>query len=395
MGQTLAEKILAQKSGQSTVKPGEFLLADVDIALSHDNAYAVLQQFSTISSKVWNPEKIAIILDHRIPANHEIAAQQHKAIRQFVQEQQIPHFFDGGEGICHQVLPEKGFVLPGHLIVGSDSHTTTHGAFGSFATGVGATDMTMVWSTGKIWLKVPPTILISFIDKLPAMVSPKDCILYLIGKLGAEKGNYKAVEFTGSTIQQMSMDGRMCLCNQAMEMGVKTAMIYPDERTQHYLQSRIRTTFQPVYPDTNAIYEERISINVNSLEPQVACPHQVDNVKPVSQINGVSINQAVLGSCTNGRLEDIAQAAQLLQHQQFHPRVRMIVIPASRSIYIEAMNKGYLQILSRAGAVIVNPGCGPCLGLHQGVLAKGETAISTTNRNFKGRMGSMDSNIYL
>jgi len=395
MSQTLAEKILAQKSGQATVKPGEFIIANVDIALSHDNAYPISQQFATIDSTVWNPERIVIILDHRTPANHETAAQQHKNIRQFVKNQHIVNFFDVGEGICHQVLPEKGFVQPGHLIVGSDSHTTTHGAFGAFATGVGATDMTMVWSTGKIWLKVPETLLCSFQGELPSLVSPKDCILHLIGKMGAEKGNYKAVEFTGSTIDHMSMDGRMTMCNQAMEMGVKTALIPPDACTQRYLQKKGITSYQPVYPDSDATYTEHINCNVESLEPQIACPHYVDHVKPVSAVTGIPIHQAVLGSCTNGRIEDLAQAAAIMKHQCVHPRVRFIIIPASRSIYVEAMEKGYLQILSRAGAMIVNPGCGPCLGLHQGVLAQGETAISTTNRNFKGRMGSMESSIYL
>lgn len=396
MGKTLAEKILSEKTDQESVEPGDFILARVDRALSHDNTFLVSQLFQSIEGEtVWDPEKMTVVLDHRTPANHENSAKQQKYIRSFVAQQKIPHFFDIGQGICHQILPEHGFVRPGELIVGSDSHTTTHGALGAFATGIGATDMAMVWTTGKLWMKVPESIQCRITGSLAYRVTPKDCILHLIGTMGSCGANYCSVEFTGDTIGSMNIDGRLCICNQSMEMGAKTAIIPPDTITKKYLHKHSSSKTTPLYADKDAEYCETIDISVDSLSPQVSCPHQVDHVKPASELQDVPVDQAVIGSCTNGRLSDLELAASILNTNKVHPYTRLLIIPASQSIYLQALNKGYIQSFLQAGAVVLNPGCGPCLGLHQGVLAPGETAITTTNRNFKGRMGSQKAKIYL
>ena len=396
MASTIAEKILARASGKKEVKAGEIVDANIDLAMSHDNTTLVSEIFKEMDKKnVWNSQRIVIVLDHRTPANTIKTAENHKLIREFVKKQNIKNLFDVGEGICHQVLPEKGFVHPGMLIVGTDSHTTTYGAFGAFATGIGATDMAAVWSTGKIWLKVPKTLGFDISGELSKYVMSKDVILYLIGKIGADGANYKACEFYGDTIENMSIDSRMCISNQAMEAGAKAAIIPPDKKILDYLKLRTKESFEMIHSDKDAEYEKTFDFDVTDTEPQVACPDKVDNVKPVSKVTGVKINQAVLGSCTNGRLEDFAIAADILKGKTISKNVRMIVVPASRSVYLEAIKKGYIEIFLKAGAIIVNPGCGPCLGLHQGVLADGECVISSTNRNFKGRMGASGAEIYL
>lgn len=395
-GLTIAEKILSQKSQHSRVEPGEVVEASVDLAMSHDNTALVASIFSKLDvDKVWDPNRIAIVLDHRSPANNEQTAKRHQTIRTIVQEQHISTFFDIGQGICHQLLPESGLVQPGMLIVGSDSHTTTYGAFGAFATGIGATDIALVWATGKLWFKVPETIQLTVNGALPSMVTAKDLILHIIKMKGQDGANYQSVEFYGTTIERMSLGSRMCITNHCMEMGAKTAMIPFDKTTKQYLNNNAGFSAQPVFADADAVYTEKTEIDVSDLEPLVACPSRVDNVKPVADVQGELIDQAVIGSCTNGRLEDLALAASILKGRSASSDVRLLIIPASQKVYQDALHKGYITVFLQAGATIVNPGCGPCLGLHQGVLAKGETALSTTNRNFPGRMGSPESNIYL
>ena len=380
---TLAEKILARASGRSRVAPDEIVVAQVDLAMSHENADLVRKAFLEIGvPRVWDPEKIVIIFDHRIPAESEKTAATHKAVREFVRQQGIRHFYDVGRGgICHQVLAENGHVQPGMVVVGTDSHTTTHGAFGAFATGIGATEMAGVWVEGKLWFKVPSTIRIEVEGEFAPWVSAKDLILWIIGKVGAAGADYCAVEFDGSAVRRMTAASRMVLCNLSMEMGAKVAF----------------TPVMEIAPDAGAKYERAIHVNLDYdiPEPQVACPHSVDNVKPVSALADVPVHQAVLGSCTNGRLEDLEVAACILSGRRVHPQTRLIIIPASQRVCLDAMRLGYLETLIEAGAIVNPPGCGPCVGVHQGILAAGEVCISSTNRNFIGRMGSKDSFVYL
>jgi len=317
-----------------------------------------------------------------VPAESEKTATTHKAIREFVREQGIRHFYDVGRGgICHQVLAENGHVLPGTVVVGTDSHTTTHGAFGAFAAGIGATEMAGVWTEGQLWFKVPSTIRIDVSGELRPWISAKDLILYIIGQLGADGADYRAVEFDGPLIRKLTMASRMVLTNLSMEMGAKVAF----------------TPVSGITPDADASYERVLEIDASSslAEPQVACPHAVDNVRGISAVGRVIVDQALLGSCTNGRLEDLEIASRILAGRQVNPHTRLLVIPASQQIYLEAMRHGYLETLIRAGAMVNPPGCGPCVGVHQGILAAGEVCISSTNRNFIGRMGSKDSQVYL
>lgn len=396
MGQTIAEKILANKSGERAVRPGQIVNAKVDVAMSHENAALVKKHFEELGlPRVWDPERIVLLFDHRVPAESVKTAQGQREVRQFAKAQGIKHFYDMNAGICHQVLPERGHVRPGELIVGTDSHTTTHGAFGAFATGIGATEMAAVWATGELWLRVPESFKITVTGRFQEWVGAKDLILHIIGQLGADGADYKAVEFYGPTIKEMSLASRMVLTNLAMEMGAKAALVPPDEKTLAYVRARTDRPFTPVYADPDAEYERELEFDVSRLEPQVARPHQVDNVVPVSEVAGLKVDQALLGSCTNGRLEDLEVAARLLKGKRVHPDVRLLVIPASWEVYLEAMRKGVLEALISAGAVVVNPGCGPCLGAHQGLLAPGERCISSTNRNFQGRMGSPEAEVYL
>jgi 3-isopropylmalate/(R)-2-methylmalate dehydratase large subunit len=402
MPMTLAEKILARASGREKVSPDEIVVAKIDLAMSHENADLARKSFREIGvARVWDPGRIVIILDHRVPAESEKTAATHKAIREFVAEQGIRNFYDVGRGgICHQVLSEKGHVLPGMVVVGTDSHTTTHGAFGAFAAGIGATEMAGVWTEGSLWFKVPSTIRIEIGGELREWVSAKDLILYIIGRLRADGADYRAVEFDGPVVRNMTVASRMVLANLAMEMGAKVAFTPVDETLLDYLS---QTTGAPIpmsdayQPDPDAQYERVIRFDAGTEipEPLVACPHAVDNVRPVSELAGVMVNQAVLGSCTNGRLEDLEVAAGLLAGRVVHPHTRLIVIPASQKILLEAIRLGYIETLVTAGAVVNPSGCGPCVGVHQGILAAGEACISSTNRNFIGRMGSKDSRVYL
>lgn len=399
MGMTLAEKILARASGCGRVTPDQIVIARVDLAMSHENADLVRKSFLEIGvERVWDPSKIVIVFDHRVPAESEKTATTHKAVREFVAAQGIEHFYDVGRGgICHQVLPEQGHVRPGMVLVGTDSHTTTHGAFGAFATGIGATEMAGVWAEGELWFKVPATLRIEVHGEFRPWISAKDLILHVIGMLGAAGADYRAVEFDGPAIRRMTVASRMVLCNLAMEMGSKVAFTPVDEVLLDYLRPRVEGTIESIAPDADAQYERAVRIDVEKdiPEPLVACPHQVDRVLPLSELGEMPVEQAVLGSCTNGRLEDLEVAACIVAGRTVHPRTRLIVIPASQQIYREAMRLGYLETLVAAGAMINPPGCGPCVGVHQGILAAGETCVSSTNRNFVGRMGSKDSFVYL
>ncbi|MGQ9470488.1 MAG: 3-isopropylmalate dehydratase large subunit [Candidatus Aminicenantales bacterium] len=395
MGQTLSEKILSRKAGHQ-VWAGEVVSVSPDYILSHDNSAAIIQEFREIGrEKLACPEKVVIILDHVVPAASEKHALNHKIIREFVRQQGLPHFFDIESGVCHQVFSEKGFALPGLLIVGSDSHTTTYGAFGALSVGIGRTETASTWATDEIWLRVPETIKFILEGKLNPGVMSKDLILRLIGDLGAEGANYKAVEFSGPAVGTLSLSSRMVMTNMVAEMGAKNGYFEPDEVCLKWLQSRAMRPFEPIYSDEDANYEAVYHYNLSEVEPCVACPHSVDNVKPVSEVVGTKIHQALIGTCTNGRREDLEIAARILKKKKVSPQVRLLILPASREVYAEALREGILETLYTAGAVILNPGCGPCLGAHMGVLAPGEVALSTANRNFRGRMGSRDAFIYL
>jgi len=399
MGMTLAEKILARASGRTRVTPDEVVVARVDLAMSHENADLVRKSFLEIGvPRVWDPARIVIIFDHRVPAESERTATTQKAVREFVAAQGIANFYDVGRGgICHQVLAEYGHVLPGMVLVGTDSHTTTHGAFGAFATGIGATEMAGVWAEGSLWFKVPATYRIEVEGDFRPWISAKDLILHIIGRLGAAGADYRAVEFDGTAVRRMTVASRMVLANLSMEMGAKVAFTPVDRVLIDYLQPRTTEPVETIAPDPDAAYERVIRVDAQQDlgEPQIACPHSVDHVKPLSELGDVPVHQAVLGSCTNGRLEDLEIAARVVAGRLVAPGTRLIVIPASQRIYRHAMRLGYLDALVAAGAMINPPGCGPCVGVHQGILAAGETCVSSTNRNFLGRMGSKDSLVYL
>ncbi len=393
---TIAEKILARASGKEKISSNEIVMARVDVAMSHENADVVLRSFRDIGlERVWDKTKIVILFDHRIPAESEKTAMTHKRLREFVREQGIKYFYDMKEGICHQILPEFGHCRPGELLVGTDSHTTTHGAFGTFATGIGATEMAGVWATGELWLRVPESIKIEVSGTLRDFVSAKDLILYIIGQLKADGASYNAVEFHGETIRNLSIASRMVLSNLSMEMGAKVAFVTPDEKTIAYIKARTDKKFNAVTSDEDVQYVQELDIDVTDLVSQIACPHSVDNVKKVEEVKGTRIHQALIGSCTNGRLEDLAIAAEILEGSRVHPDVRLLIIPASRKTYQEALRRGYIETFLTAGGIVLNPGCGPCLGAHQGLLAPEEVCVATTNRNFKGRMGSPESFVYL
>ncbi|MCS7233003.1 MAG: 3-isopropylmalate dehydratase large subunit [Synergistetes bacterium] len=398
MGMTFAEKILAKKAGLLKVKPGDVVTVEPDRALSHDNAAAIIKLFKSIGlEKVWNPKKIVIVLDHAVPAPTDKHADNHKQIRRFVAEQGIEYFYDVNSdgGVCHQVFCEEGFALPGHVIVGSDSHTCTYGAFGAFATGIGRSEMAGVWALGEIWFRVPESIKIDLEGVFPEGVYAKDLILRIIGDLGADGADYKSVEFSGSAIRNMSISERMTLCNMVIEMGAKNGFIEPDEKTLSYIEDIAKSEFEVIKPDEDASYERILRYNLSKLEPLIAKPHNIDNVSPVKDLEGVKIDQALIGTCTNGRLDDLKIAASILKGNKVAKGVRLIVIPASWKVYKEAIKERIIEILIESGAIIAPPGCGPCMGNHLGVLASGEVCISTANRNFKGRMGNPESQIYL
>jgi methanogen homoaconitase large subunit len=391
---TISQKILTRASGSMrVVESGDIVEADVDFAMSHDGTSVLaIKAFQDMGSeRVWDPERIVIPFDHQIPANNDVAATLQKEVREWARGQGISNFFDCGSGVCHQVFPEQGFALPGKLIVGADSHSCTYGAFGAFATGVGATDMAEIYSRGRLWFKVPETIGIRITGKLGPNVAAKDLALKIIGDLGADGATYKAIEYFGPTIEEMGISGRMTLCNMGVEMGGKTAIVPPDEKTDVYLKGRAREEYSQVFSDPGS-YDSELEYDISDLEPQIAFPCRVDNVRPVSELDGTKIDQVFIGTCTNGRLEDLETAAKIIRGHKV--AVRTLVIPASREILMEAIRAGIIEILVEAGAMIGPPGCGPCLGAHMGVLGDGEVCLSTSNRNFPGRMGKGGS-VYL
>lgn len=407
MGMTVVEKILARASGLSSVTAGDIVEPKVDIAMSHENSALVINQFfeiyqrTTIDPKIWNPSKISIIFDHRVPAESPKTASNQKKIREFAAANSITKFHDiRGDigGICHQVLPENGYVRPGAVIAGTDSHTTSHGALGAFAFGIGATEMASVWALGSVVnVEVPSTIRVNVTGKFKKFVCPKDLILHLIGRLTAEGANFKVIEFHGPAIKKMSTSGRLTICNMSVEAGATCGIVPADNETVRYLREEagVKGRIPLIVPDSDAVYKRIIDVDVSNLEPQIACPHTVDNVKPVKEVKGIKIDQVVIGSCTNGRIDDLEITAKIIKGKKVARGVRMLIFPASARIYNQALAKGYIGEFTKAGAVVMNSGCGPCLGIHEGALGDGEVALSTTNRNFKGRMGNPESEVYL
>jgi homoaconitate hydratase family protein len=396
----ITEKILAKASGKSTVSPGEIVDANVDMVMIHDlTGPLAVEAFKKIGVKhVWDNQKVVVILDHQVPAESVKAAELHKTMRQFAKEQKLKIYDVGKGGICHQVMPEQGHVVPGTVIVGADSHTCTYGAFGAFATGIGSTEAAAVMATGKIWLKVPEAIKINVSGKFQKYVTPKDLVLAIIGKLSVDGAIYESAEFTGPTIKAMDIAGRMTICNMAVEMGAKNGIVEPDETTRKFLEGRVKgalPNFAALKSDKDARYERTVEFDVSKMPSQVACPSSVDNVKPVSEVGNVPINQAFIGSCTNGRIEDLRLAAQVMKGKKVKDGVRALVIPASQEVYMQALKEGLTEIFTAAGAMVCGSACGPCLGGHIGLLAADETCVSTSNRNFIGRMGSPKANVYL
>jgi homoaconitate hydratase family protein len=395
----MVEKILARASGRSEVAPDHLVMAKVDLAMSHENADLVRRNFlDTGAARVWDPSKIVIIFDHGVPAESDKTAAAHKAVREFAAAQVIENFYDVGRGgICHQVLAENGHVRPGMIVAGTSSHTSTHGAFGALATCLGASEMAGVWRDGALWFQAPGTLRIVVDGEFRPWISAKDLILHIIGMLGAAGAGDRAVEFDGEAVRRMSVASRMVLANLSTEMDARCAFTPVDETLLEYLFQRASGDLETVAPDADARYEGVFRINAGEdlREPVIACPHSVDHVKPLSELGDIPVQQAVLGSCANGRLEDLAVAASIAAGRTVHPGTRLIVIPASQQVYRAAMRLGYLETLLEAGAIINPPGCGPCVGAHQGVLAAGETCVSSTNRNFVGCMGSKDSLVYL
>ncbi len=403
---TIVEKILAKATKKDSVKPGDVLEPEVNVAMSHENAALVINQFNEVfkdtglEQKVWDPNRIAIIFDHRVPAESSKTATNQKKIRNFVKANGITKFHDirsDEGGICHQILAEYGYIKPGDVVVGTDSHTTTHGAFGAFAFGIGATEMASVWSLGTVLnVEVPETIKVVVNGKFKENVYPKDLILYIIGKISAQGANFKVIEFHGDAIKNMPMSGRLVLSNMAVEAGATAGIVPGDAETERFLrEAGVTDKINPVLPDSDAKYCEIVEINANEFEPQIACPHTVDNVKPISQVKGIKVDQIVIGSCTNGRIDDLEIAASILKGKKVAEDTRMLIFPASWKIYKKALKQGLLEIFSDSGAIIMNPGCGCCLGVHQGAIGDGEVALSTTNRNFKGRMGNPKGDVYL
>lgn len=418
MGKTFVEKVLARTSGQREVVAGQIVDASPDVILTHDNTAAIAKIFRALGQeRVKYPERHAITLDHAVPAPNTQHATNHADVRKFVAEQGIKNFFEVGRGICHQVLSEEAIALPGDLVIGADSHTPHFGWLGACGVGVGRSEMAAIWATGELWLRVPESVRIVVEGERPLGVTAKDLALHIIGTFGADGGIYQSIEFSGSAIEAMSMDSRAVLPNMMAEFGVKNAYIAPDEKLFEWLAPRYarrrtqdegrtltddeianrksQIANRAVYPDSDATYAATHVINASVLEPLVACPHTVDNVKPLSQVRGTRVQQAFIGTCTNGRLEDIAAAAEVVRGKQVARGTRLLIIPASSQVMMDALQCGYVQDLLAAGAVFGTPGCGPCMGNHMGVPAPNEVTISSANRNFRGRMGTRDSEIYL
>jgi 3-isopropylmalate/(R)-2-methylmalate dehydratase large subunit len=394
---TLTEKILAAHADKKKVSPGDFINVRVDLVMANDiTAPIAIREFRRLGVKrVFDPQKVVMVPDHFVPNKDVASAEQAKLMREFAREQGVIYFEVGQMGIEHVLLPEQGLVLPGDVAIGADSHTCTYGALGAFATGMGSTDIAAAMATGDIWMKVPPTIKLIYHGSPGKWVSGKDLILYTIGDIGVDGALYSTMEFTGEAIDTLSIDGRFTMANMAIEAGAKAGIFGVDNKTQLYVKSRAQRPYLVYEPDSDTEYANVIEYDVSDIEPQVALPHSPANTKPVSQVRNIEINQAVIGSCTNGRLEDLRIAAQILKGKKVHPGVRCIIIPGSQQVYLDALVEGFIEIFIKAGAVVSTPTCGPCLGGHMGVLADGERCVSTTNRNFVGRMGSPESEIYL
>jgi 3-isopropylmalate/(R)-2-methylmalate dehydratase large subunit len=394
---TLVEKILAEHSDNKEVSPGEFINVRADLVLSNDiTAPIAIREFRRLGiERVFDPGKVVMVPDHFVPNKDIASAEQAKLMREFAYEQGIIYFEVGEMGIEHVLLPEQGLVLPGEVVIGADSHTCTYGALGAFATGMGSTDIAAAMATGDIWMKVPPTIRLIYHGSPREWVGGKDLILHTIGQIGVDGALYSAMEFAGEAIEALSMDGRFTMANMAIEAGAKAGIFGVDNKTQLYVKSRAERPYLVYEPDNDAGYSKVIEYDVSDMEPQVALPHSPANVRPVSQVENVEIDQVVIGSCTNGRIEDMRIAAQILKGKKIQPGVRCIIIPGSQQVYIDALAEYLLGAFIRAGAVVSTPTCGPCLGGHMGVLADGERCVSTTNRNFVGRMGSTKAEVYL
>ena len=396
MPQTFTEKVLAKKAGLSETKAGQIVTVEPDVVMSHDNSLAISLTFRKFGiDRIKHPERLVIVLDHASPAPNAQYAANHKMIREFVREQGIKNFYDVNEGICHQLMAENGHVVPGTVIVASDSHTTTYGAFGVVAPGIGRTETASIWAIGELWLRVPETIKIEICGEFMPGVYAKDLTLEIIRQVRADGADYCAVEFCGPTIDGMSMEERQTLTNMAIEMGAKNGYMTVDKTCEDWLAGRGVTEFEKFYSDADAKFKQHLKLDISDLEPQLACPHRVDNVSPVGDSVGTPVEQVFIGTCTNGRLSDLKIAAEMLDGKKVNPGTRLLVIPASREIYLDAIRLGYFEKIAEAGGVIMNSGCGPCMGAHQGILAPDETVLSTSNRNFKGRMGCNQANIYL
>ncbi len=390
------EKILAKASGKTTVTAGEIVTANVCFAEINDLYLQTLYSFKEMGgTRVWDKDRVAFVFDHYAPCPTIESARNHAEMREFAKENNLTYHFDINAGVCHQVMPERGVVYPGMIVVATDSHTTTHGAFGAFGTGVGATDMATILLSGSLWMRVPEIIEIRIEGTPPRGVYPKDIILHILGQIKADGAVYKAVDFTGSYVEQLDVAGRMVICNMAVEMGAKTAYMQPNDLVLDYVGKRAVRPFEVVHTDAGYVYAESHVFDISGLTPQLSVPHSVDNVYPLPDVGSVKIDQGVIGTCTGGRVADIEIAAQILRGKKIPGYVRLIVVPASAEVMRECLDKGYIQDLMDAGATVASPGCGPCLGAHEGVIAPGEVCITASNRNFPGRMGSTQAQLYL
>ena len=397
MGMTMTEKILAAHAGLEKVEPGQLIRAQVDFLLANDiTGPQAIPEFEKIGRPVFDADKIALIPDHFVPNKDIKSAEQAKVMREFARKHQITHYVEAGRmGIEHVLLPEMGWVRPGEVIIGADSHTCTYGAIGAFATGVGGTDLGAAMATGDTWFKVPSSIRVELSGKPSEWVCGKDVILTLIGMIGVDGARYQALEFTGPGVAELTMTDRFTIANMAIEAGAKNGIFPVDEKTTEYLRVRTQHPYTVYSSDPDAVYERTLQINLSALEPVVALPHLPENVKPVSALPEIKIDQVVIGSCTNGRIDDMEQAAKIIGGKKIHPDVRAIIIPGTQEVYMEAIKRGFINQFVEAGAVVSTPTCGPCLGGYMGILAAGERCVSTTNRNFRGRMGHVDSEVYL
>ncbi len=396
MGMTFAEKTLAKYAREQNVTPSQIITVRPDHLLTHDNTAAIIQKIKPELDEygICSKSLPVIVLDHVIPAASEKTATNHKVIREFVKSHNVENFFDIGFGVCHQIMVEKGIALPGKLILGSDSHTCSCGAIGAFSSGIDRTEAASLLLTGETWLKVPNTIKMTLSGELQNSVSAKDLILHIIGDISASGANYCSVEYHGD-LYQFSVDDRFTICNMGVEMGAKNSVFFVDDITKKYLNNIGTSNYDAIYSDEDASFTQELDYDLSDIVPVAACPHTVDNVKPVSELNDLEIQQCLIGTCTNGRVSDLKTAANILKGKKINPNVRLLILPASRAIYQEALKQGIIETLIESGGIILPPGCGPCLGAHQGVLAPGEKCLSTANRNFKGRMGCKESEIYL